>query len=143
MGPRTRKSLSPSITTTLPGSTLVFHPFASELASKLLFTIYLPQDHALTHNPSVFNNYYENVHLGIDTRDGAQLLVENNVFANSPKPIYSTDGGYAVANGNDFGGAKPDVPNGTYTSVPYSYSLDDTSSVKSDVLHGAGAKLSF
>jgi pectate lyase len=32
-------------------------------------------------------------------------LVENNVWTGTDKPLYSTDGGFAVATGNDFGGA--------------------------------------
>ncbi|KAA8893759.1 pectin lyase fold/virulence factor [Sphaerosporella brunnea] len=48
----------------------------------------------------IFNNYFESVSDGINTRDGAQLLVENNVFEDVKKPLYSTDDGYAVASGN-------------------------------------------
>lgn len=42
---------------------------------------------------------------GINTRVGAELLVQNNVFEKVSKPLYSTDAGYANASGNDFGGA--------------------------------------
>lgn len=42
---------------------------------------------------------------GINTRVGAELLVQNNVFESVSKPLYSTDNGYANASGNDFGGA--------------------------------------
>lgn len=94
-------------------------------------------------HPSIYNNYFDAVHLGIDTRDGAQLLVENNVFVGSPSPMYSTDGGYAFARGNDFGGASNKAPTGTLTAVPYAYSQCSTSSVKSIVLSGVGANLSF
>lgn len=100
----------------------------------------------ITHsrNPSIYNNYFDSVHLGIDSRDSAQLLVENNVFFNTSSPLYSTNGGYAFSRGNDFGGAKDNANVGSLTSVPYSYSLSSTSSVKSDVLSGAGAvQLSF
>lgn len=38
---------------------------------------------------------------GINTRVGAQVLVENNVWASSKNTIYSTSSGYAVARGND------------------------------------------
>jgi hypothetical protein len=41
---------------------------------------------------------------GINTRVGAELLVQNNVFEAVKKPLYSTDSGYANASGNDFGG---------------------------------------
>jgi len=105
--------------------------------------MHLPQAQGLTYNPSFYNNYFDNVNLGIDTRDGAQLLVENNVFVNTTHPLYATNNGYAVAKGNDFGGAKNEAPTGSLTSVPYDYSLSSTSSVKSGVPSGAGAKLQF
>ena len=91
----------------------------------------------------VFNSYYESVADGINTRQGAQVLVENNVFSGSKKPLYSTDAGYAVAKNNDFGGATNEALAGTLTSVPYSYSLIAVGSVKSSVVGTAGATLSF
>jgi len=91
----------------------------------------------------IFNNFFENNSDGINTRDGAQLLVENNVWTGTTKPIYATDAGYAVARGNDFGGASNTAPTGTLTSVPYSYSLTAVGSVKATVVASAGNKLSF
>ncbi|KAF2268967.1 pectin lyase-like protein [Lojkania enalia] len=92
----------------------------------------------------IFNNYYENVSDGINTRQGAQLLVQNNVFVGSKKPLYSTNGGYAVAEGNDFGGGANAAPQGTLTSVPYSVpSLIAASAVKDAVVGSAGATLTF
>ncbi|KAF8649027.1 hypothetical protein AX16_006068 [Volvariella volvacea WC 439] len=91
----------------------------------------------------IYNNFYENVSDGINTRDGAQLLVENNVFVGAKKPLYSTDSGYAVARGNDFGGASNTALVGSYTSAPYGYSLLGTSSVRSTVTSQAGQTLSF
>ncbi|KAF2198192.1 putative pectate lyase A [Delitschia confertaspora ATCC 74209] len=91
----------------------------------------------------IFNNYYENVNDGINTRQGAQVLVQNNVFVNSKKPLYSTDAGYAVATGNDFGGAANEALAGTLTSVPYQYSLLDAAKVKAAVVGTAGATLKF
>ncbi|PPQ74922.1 hypothetical protein CVT24_002999 [Panaeolus cyanescens] len=90
----------------------------------------------------IYNNLFENNGDGINTRVGAQLLVENNVFSNCKKPLYSTDGGYAVARGNDFGGGANTAPSGTLNSVPYGYSLVSSGSVRSSV-SGAGATLSF
>jgi len=91
----------------------------------------------------VFNNYFVNVNDGINTRQGAQVLVENNVFSNVKKPLYSTDSGYATARGNDFGGASNAALSGSISSVPYSYSLQSASSVVSYVNSNAGATISF
>lgn len=100
-------------------------------------------DHALTYFPSVYNNYYDHVVNGVDTRDGAQALVENNIFIGADKPVFSTDNGYAVARGNDFGGASDSAPAGTFTNPPYNYTLSTLADVKSQVPTGAGANLSF
>ncbi|KAJ3511474.1 hypothetical protein NLJ89_g4080 [Agrocybe chaxingu] len=91
----------------------------------------------------IFNNLFQNSNDGINTRLGAQLLVENNVFARTKKPIFSTDGGFAVARGNDLGGATNTAPNGSFTSAPYSYTLSSVAQVKSAVAAGAGQTLSF
>ncbi|KAF9049110.1 pectate lyase B [Panaeolus papilionaceus] len=90
----------------------------------------------------IYNNLFENNGDGINTRVGAQLLVENNIFSNCKKPLYSTDGGYAVARGNDFGGQANTAPSGNLNGVPYGYNLVGTGSVRSTV-GSAGATLSF
>lgn len=95
----------------------------------------------------IFNNYYDGVlSSGIDTRDGAQVLVESNVFVDAKKPLaslYSDDEGYAVSKDNDFGDAENAAPEGTLTSVPYEYSLLGSANVKSAVVGTAGNTLSF
>ncbi|KAI5781530.1 pectin lyase fold/virulence factor [Geopyxis carbonaria] len=93
----------------------------------------------------LWNNFYSEVSDGINTRQGAQLLVENNVFYNSKKPLYSTDGGYATASGNDFGDAENTAPAGTKTSsnIGYSYSKAATADVWAMVVGPAGATLTF
>ena len=91
----------------------------------------------------IFSNYYENVSDGINTRQGAQLLVESNVWSGSKKPLYSTDSGYAVSVDNDFGGQSNTAQQGTLTKVPYSYSKVASGSVKSAVVGKAGATLTF
>ncbi|KAH8826454.1 polysaccharide lyase family 1 protein [Flagelloscypha sp. PMI_526] len=92
----------------------------------------------------IFNNYYENNNDGINTRDGAQLLVENNVWSGGSDPLYSTDTGYAVARGNDFGDAGTnEAPVGTFTTAPYTYTLLAASAVKATVTAGAGQTLTF
>lgn len=65
----------------------------------------------LTHSIShIYNNYYADSADGINTRDGAQLLVQANVFSNVDDPIFETDTGYVVAQGNDLGGGENTAP---------------------------------
>ncbi|CAG7849094.1 Probable pectate lyase A; Flags: Precursor [Serendipita indica DSM 11827] len=94
----------------------------------------------------IFNNYYLNMNDGINTRVEAQLLVQNNVWEGTcSSALYSTDGGFAYASGNDFGTCSSGntALSGSLSSVPYQYTLTATSSVKSTVVAGAGANLSF
>ncbi|KAG9077306.1 hypothetical protein FS749_010816 [Ceratobasidium sp. UAMH 11750] len=91
----------------------------------------------------IFNNYYVSNGDGINTRVGAELLVQNNVFESCKKTLYSTDNGYANASGNDFGGVASTALTTTWSSVGYSYTLKDASAVKDYVESVAGAKLSF
>jgi len=91
----------------------------------------------------LFNNYFLANEDGINTRDGAQLLVENNVWSGCKNSIYATDAGFAVARGNDYGGENPTAGTGTFTTAPYSYSLTAVGNVVSTVLAGAGANLAF
>ncbi|KAL3417774.1 pectate lyase [Phlyctema vagabunda] len=91
----------------------------------------------------LFNNYYNAVSDGVNTRQGAQLLVESNVFVDSKKPLYSTDGGFAVAKDNDFGSGSNAAPTGTLTSVPYTYTALGSASVKAAVVGTAGQTLKF
>ncbi|GAM33908.1 hypothetical protein TCE0_013f01148 [Talaromyces pinophilus] len=91
----------------------------------------------------VYNSYFDQVSDGINTRDGAQVLVQSNVFVGSSKPLYSTDDGYAVATDNDFGSGSNEALAGTLTSVPYSYSLLGSGNVKAAVVSTAGQTLSF
>ncbi|KAI5847513.1 putative pectate lyase [Tricharina praecox] len=91
----------------------------------------------------VYNNYFLSVNDGINTRQGAQLLVQNNVFEDTSDPLYSTDDGYAVATGNDFGIGANEALAGTLTTVPYSYSLGSTSTTKAYVIANAGNSLTI
>ncbi|KAI0142888.1 polysaccharide lyase family 1 protein [Xylariaceae sp. FL1272] len=95
----------------------------------------------------IYNNYYYNMGTGINTREGAQLLIESTVFEScGDNAIYFADSdvtGYAVVNDVDLGGSENTAPTGTLTSVPYSYSLLGSGSVKSSVTASAGQKLSF
>ncbi|ESK85368.1 pectate lyase a [Moniliophthora roreri MCA 2997] len=91
----------------------------------------------------IFNNYFENNNDGINTRDGAQLLVENNVWVGGSDPLYATDEGFAVSKNNDFDGMEDTAPTGNFNTAPYSYSLIATSSVVSSVKATAGQTLAF
>ncbi|KAF1364132.1 pectate lyase-like protein [Lizonia empirigonia] len=92
----------------------------------------------------IYNNYYDNVSDGINTRQGAQLLVQNNVFVGSKKALYSTNAGYAVESGNDFGNATHSADKGTLTKAPYTVSgMLAAGEVKAAVVGTAGNTLSF
>ncbi|KAI1491489.1 pectate lyase [Biscogniauxia mediterranea] len=96
----------------------------------------------------IFNSYYESIiDSGINTRMGAQLLIESTVFANSSdKAILSQDSdetGYAVVNDVDLGGSTNSAPEGTLTSVPYDYTLLGSANVKAAVAGVAGQTLTF
>ncbi|KIO24466.1 hypothetical protein M407DRAFT_76962, partial [Tulasnella calospora MUT 4182] len=80
----------------------------------------------------IYNNYYKDILIScIDSRDGAQTLIENNVFENSQVLMTNTYGGYANPVGNDWGGATPDLNPGTFTTPPYSRTLGATTGVVS------------
>ncbi len=91
----------------------------------------------------IFNNYFSAVSDGINTRQGAQVLVEANTFVGSSKPLYSTDSGYAVAIDNDFGTGKNTALAGTLKTVPYKYNKIAASAVKAAVVGTAGVTLKF
>ncbi|CAM1506461.1 Fc.00g061020.m01.CDS01 [Cosmosporella sp. VM-42] len=97
----------------------------------------------------VFNNFYEDIGTsGINTRMGAQVLVESTVFENTERAITtldSDDDGYAVVNDVDLGGSTNTAPKGTISSssLPYSYTLLGSGKVKAAVVGTAGQTLSF
>ncbi|KAI1278335.1 pectate lyase a [Xylaria sp. FL0933] len=95
----------------------------------------------------IFNSYYSNVNDGINTREGAQVLVESTVFEScGDDAIYFADSdttGYAVVKDVNLGGSTNSAPTGSLTSVPYSYSLLGSGSTKASVTSSAGCKLSF
>ncbi|KFZ20563.1 hypothetical protein V501_00055 [Pseudogymnoascus sp. VKM F-4519 (FW-2642)] len=96
----------------------------------------------------VYNSYFDSMNTGIDTRDGAQILVQSNVFVNCTEPIaalYSDKTGYANAFDNDLGIGSNTAPVGTLTpsSMPYTYSLLGSANVRSAVVGVAGATLSI
>lgn len=108
----------------------------------------------------IYNNYYTEVQdTGINSRMGAVIRIENNVFENTTNPIvsfYSSALGYWDTRGNQFSNttwqampsegviAGPDVQPTAVLNLPYSFALLPTNEVKAHVLANAGVnKCSF
>ncbi len=102
----------------------------------------------------VYNNFYDNIiDTGINSRMGAQVRIDNNVFENSRNPIvscYSDEIGYWDTRNNEFtnvewesGGAcilaGPGESSTTSFTPPYRYDLLPTSQVRDHVTANAGA----
>jgi pectate lyase len=92
----------------------------------------------------VYNNYYSSVgSYGVASTQEAGVLVEGNYFENTEDPFHrgegSSDPGSLVARNNHFVNSGSGDAGGNVASIPYSYSLDTASSVKSIVSAGAGA----
>ncbi|MFC5831524.1 pectate lyase family protein [Nonomuraea insulae] len=92
----------------------------------------------------VYNNFYGNVgSYGVASTQEAGVLVEGNYFENTDDPFHlgeaSSPAGTLVARNNHFVGSGSGQSGGSVKSIPYSYSLDGASSVKSVVTAGAGA----
>lgn len=101
----------------------------------------------------VYNNYfYEISSTAVNSRMGAEILVENNVFENTQNPIVSFGSssiGYWNLVGNVMGSgvtwstgsldahAQNGESTSTYT-VPYSYTADSTDGLKAHILANAG-----
>ncbi|GIE95207.1 pectate lyase family protein [Paractinoplanes rishiriensis] len=92
----------------------------------------------------VFNNFYRsNGGYGVASTEGAGVLVEGNYFENVDDPFHLGEGdsgpGTLVARNNHFTGSGSGQQGGSVASIPYSYSLEAASSIKSVVSSGAGA----
>jgi pectate lyase len=92
----------------------------------------------------VFNNFYRSVgSYGVASTQEAGVLVEGNYFENTEDPFHLGEGsspaGSLVARNNHFVGSGSGQAGGSVKSIPYSYSLDSASNVKSIVTAGAGA----
>jgi pectate lyase len=97
----------------------------------------------------VFNNYYSNIlndsaSYAIASVEDAGLLVEGNVFENVQQACWSASGyadsgpGRLVARNNSLTSSGPCEVNGTVAAIPYSYTAENVSTVKSSVTTGAG-----
>src|SRR5258705_10317866 len=87
----------------------------------------------------VFNNYYLDILTsGVNSRMGAVLRIEGNVFERADDPITSLDSdtvGFWDVRDNQFlncTGSQPNSSNGTF-NPPYNYPLDSSANVKSIV----------
>jgi pectate lyase len=91
----------------------------------------------------VYNNYYANVgSYGVASTMEAGVLVEGNYFENTEDPFHRGEGSSPAANlvarNNHFVNSGSGDAGGSVKSIPYSYTLDSASSVKSSVSGGAG-----
>ena len=91
----------------------------------------------------VYNNYYDAVgSYGVASTMEAGVLVEGNFFENTADPFHRGEGsspaGSLVARNNTFVNSGSGSQGGTVNSIPYSYSLDSSSNVRSIVMSGAG-----
>jgi pectate lyase len=91
----------------------------------------------------VFNNYYRSVgNYGVASTCNAGVLVEGNYFENVEDPFHRGEGsspvGALMARNNHFVNSGTGQQGGSVRSIPYSYSMDSASSVKSIVTSGAG-----
>lgn len=94
----------------------------------------------------IFNSYMDTMDTGINTRMGAQLLIESSVFSGVSDAIESADSdevGYACVNDVDLGDGANTADEGTLTSVPYDYTLLGADAVVASVTAEAGQTLSF
>ncbi|WP_214408548.1 pectate lyase family protein [Sphaerisporangium fuscum] len=92
----------------------------------------------------VYNNYYASVKsYGVASTKEAGVLVEGNYFENTSDPYHRGEGsspaGNLVARDNYLSNSGSGDAGGSVASIPYSYTLDTPSSVKSIVTAGAGA----
>ncbi len=92
----------------------------------------------------VYNNYYGNVRgYGVASTMNAGVLVEGNYFENTPDPYHlgeaSSGPGSLVARNNHFVNSGGGQTGGSVAGIPYPYTLDTASNVKSIVTGGAGA----
>jgi pectate lyase len=93
----------------------------------------------------IFDSLFVNVVDCINVRKGAQVLVQDNSFQNSSKPLYTVDAsGGAVQVGNDFGVSKAVImTEGRLKSVPYQFKLATVEEIKANLPKIAGNTLSF
>ncbi|GAA1360859.1 family 16 glycoside hydrolase [Catellatospora chokoriensis] len=91
----------------------------------------------------VYNNYYRGNEYGVASTCGAGVLVEGNYFEDVDEPTavgYADSPVGAIVQRNNYfvGSGSPASGGGSVNSIPYSYTLQAASSIKSIVTSGAG-----
>ncbi|NBM19378.1 polysaccharide lyase family 1 protein [Streptomyces sp. GC420] len=91
----------------------------------------------------VLNNYFGNVgSYGVAATENAGVLVEGNYFENTDDTYHlgegSSDPGSLAAKNNHFVNSPAGQTGGSVAAIPYSYTADTASGVKSIVTAGAG-----
>lgn len=98
----------------------------------------------------IFNSFYENVVDGINTRMGANILLESSVFEGAERAVFSdgsSEPGFATVHDVVLGTSSNTAPSGNMTSgsllYPYNHYIWETDKVKDSVLLYAGQVLEF
>lgn len=95
----------------------------------------------------IFNNYFESIGSNaVNTRMGAEVLIESTQFVDTEVPVTSRDSdetGTAQLNDVDLGGGENEAPEGSGFEVEYEYTLLGSEAVKAAVVGTAGNTLSF
>jgi len=98
----------------------------------------------------IMNGFFQTVENGINTRMGADLLIESSAFEGAGKAILSagsSESGLATVNDVDLGNSTNLAPVGSMSidSVPYPYDwyLKGSKAVKDIVVRGTGQTLRF
>ncbi|KAF4408095.1 MULTISPECIES: polysaccharide lyase family 1 protein [Streptomyces] len=91
----------------------------------------------------VLNNYFSDIgSYGVASTEDAGVLVEANFFENTEDPFHLGEGdsgeGSLVAEDNHFVNSGEGQTGGSVASIPYDYSADSATEVKSIVTAGAG-----
>ncbi|GAF64764.1 high-alkaline pectate lyase [Bacillus sp. TS-2] len=95
----------------------------------------------------IYNNYFEGIiDTGVNARMGAEVMVENNHFADSHNPLgfwHSNQTGYWNAVNNLFENSTGSMPTTSTTNFtpPYSYQVDEVQNVKNIVQEYAGVNV--
>lgn len=91
-----------------------------------------------------YNNLVVNADFAINSRMGAQMLVEGNIFDSVDLPIstnrYSREDGYVVERNNRYlnSGNNEITRTGSFNSAPYSYYLDELDNLADVLADGVG-----